>query len=152
MTRKQVLIFLSFLQAALIGLLFIPVASYTAGSGSTVGLTAIDLAHRYADAGHTIDSGVYLFFALCCPIVSLPALFLLHKKRTAIGLTACLSAMNLLVHACFYTAAESSMTASVTMSGRYLYLVILSLFSLLLSIYAYLGVTMDAEDGGEDKK
>ncbi len=152
MRRKQVLICLFVLEAALIGLLFFPVASFTAGSGNTVWLTSVDLAHRYAEAGHTADSGVYLFLALCCPLVSLPAMFLVHNQRTAIGVVACLSAMNLLVHACFYTAATSSVAVSVTLSSRYFYLIILSLLAMLLSIYAYLCVDMDDETGGKEKQ
>ena len=154
MTRKHVFVILFAMEAALIGLLFLPVATCTTGSGGTQGLTAFDLAQRYSDLGHTIDSGVYLFFALCCPAVSILAMFLVHNQRHAVGVAACLGAMNLLVHACFYTALKSSIAASVTMSARYVYLIVISLFVLLLSIYAYLCVTMndEEEDAGKNKK
>ncbi len=152
LTRKQLLILLSAVQALLIGLLFLPVASYVPGSGGTTWLTSFDLAQRYADAGYAVDSGVYLFFAMCCPLVSLPAMFLVHRQRTAIGVVACLSAMVLLVHACFYTAAKTAITASVTLGGRYFFLIIFSLVSFLLSIYGYLFVDMDDEADGKSKK
>jgi hypothetical protein len=133
LTKKQALIILAILQAALIGLLFLPVATDDPASGGA-SLNAVDLAIRYAAIGRSIDSGVYLFFALACPSVSLLAILVVRRRRRAVGTTACLSAMGLLVHACFYTAIKSS----VTMNGRYAYLIVLSLLSLLLCIYAYL--------------
>lgn len=144
MTKKQALTVLAILQAALIGLLFLPVAADASVSGG-VSLNSVDVARCYADAGHRIDSGVYLFFALGCPAVSFLSILTVRNRRGAVGLIACLSAMNLLVHACFYTAIQSSVTVSVTMHGQYVFLILLSLFSLLLTIYAYLFIDLNAE-------
>lgn len=149
MTRKQALALLCLLQAALIGLLFLPIAY--AGPENGAWLSAIDLANRYADMGRSIDSRVYLFFALGCPLVSIPFMFLVRNQRTAVGTVACLSAMEMLVHACFYEAVKSSVAVSVTLGGRYFCIILIALISLLLSIYIYLFVAMDGKGKEEEK-
>ena len=137
MTKKQVLVILEILQAALVGLLFLPVASDGPAPGGA-SMNAVDLARGYAATGRTVDAGVYLFFALGCPVVAFLTVFVLRNRRTAVGLTACLSAMDLLVHACFYTAVKSSFTVG----GGYICLIVLSLLAMLLCVYAYLCVEL----------
>ena len=135
LTKKQVKILLCVIQTALVVLLFLPATQ--AGSDGPVRLNAVDLAHRYADMGHSADSGVYFFFSLCCPVVSFLSLFMLHE-RSNFGLGACLSAMDLLVQGCFYTAVKESMTGSVALTGLLPFLVFIALFAMGLEIYGYL--------------
>jgi hypothetical protein len=77
------------------------------------------------------------FFSLCCPVVSFLSLFMLHE-RSNFGLGACLSAMDLLVQGCFYTAVKESMTGSVALTGLLPFLIFIALFAMGLEIYGYL--------------
>lgn len=149
MTKKQIKILICVIQTLLIAMLFLPVARES--GSSTAALSTLDLARRYSDLGKTYDSIVYIMLCGCCPVMSVLSLFIVHERRNY-GVGACLSALTVLVHACFYTSIGSTMGGSVALTGMQYFIVFLAFVAMASEIYGYLLTDPKSGEPDKDKK
>lgn len=131
---RRAKIFLTFLQAALIGALFLPAAKL---NGSGVLLNTLGLARHYADLGRRLESIFYAAVAFGSPLATAVCVWCLNK-RNGFGAAAWLSALTALNHACFYSAVRVALYGSITPVSIRMFVVALAVFSLFVGIYGYL--------------
>lgn len=146
MSKKQTKIIICILQAAVLGLMFLP----SARAADSAPLNAFDLMHLYSAAGYNLDAVVYAVLAICGVAVTVLALFLLRGRRD-FGTAACLSAFVTVVHACFFTSLKTGLAGTVTITGMHYLIVLLALMSMVAAIHGFLisAPTPDGEDTGK---
>ena len=136
MTKKQVKIVYTFVQAMLIAFLFLPVGTISSGSGADSSLSVFGMVQHYAGKGFFYNALLYMVLACLLPVLSVVLLFV-FKDRKNFGTVAFLSAFYTLAAACFFTAAEQKMVDSVSMTGLHYLIVLASLLSMFLAILGF---------------
>lgn len=139
MSKKQLKVFITVLQALLICMLFLPVGMETAANSplQQMALSVFGLIRRYAGMGFSNDALLFTIVACCLPVLIVIFLFA-FKGRSDFGTSACLCALYTMCAACFFSAAKEQMVDVVSMTGVHYVIILISLTAMLLSIYGFL--------------
>jgi hypothetical protein len=134
MSVKKAKWMLSILQAAMLGLLFLPVARFSdsGAQGST-----LDLLRSYEKLGYRFGSFLYLLAAVCGPVMSAVCIWRLAVRKN-FGAASWFSALIGLVHACFYSAAGTALAGLLELTWVHYFVVLFSLVCMFTAIYSYL--------------
>ena len=142
MTQKQIKTMTLILQAALIGLMFLPAGRSTASSAGL--MDTFSITRSYAGTGYPLDATVYLILAIGVPAATVLCLYLLRFNLN-FGSSACLQAFGAFITGCFFSSAKSKLAGTVTSTGMHYLIIFLYLVGMVLNIYGYLFTGDDSQ-------
>lgn len=152
MNKKQVKIIVVFLQAFLVGAMFLPAGRMDEGAGKgDSSLSVFGMIHRYAGMGFSDDARFYMIFACVFPVAIVFCVLFL-KDRINFGSATILSAFYACASACFFSASRTKLVDYATMTVLPYIIVFISLVSMMVQILGFFyAAPNNTEKGGDSK-
>jgi hypothetical protein len=152
MNKKQVKIIVVFLQAFLVGAMFLPAGRINEGAGKKdSALSVFGMIQRYAGMGFSDDARFFMIFACIFPVVIVFCILFL-KDRMNFGSATVLSAFYACASACFFSASKTKLVDYATMTVLPYIIVFVSLVSMMVQILGFFYAAPNSTEKGGDEK